>query len=140
MEHQGKGMAMGIAAAMATLRGKAGKALSAAWSWLSYWREVPWTLLALAGVVFGYYLIPQIDPTAGIDGWGDLWATGVAVLKGMVIAFSAWFCKDHFMVDLSSEDETLLMDRASRGEGIWVLLIERVTFFVWLLLWWSLVA
>lgn len=114
----------------------------AAWAWLVAlaveWREVPWTAVLVAGVVFAYYYIPRIDPTAGIDGFGDWFALGVNVLKIMVIAFTAWFCNDHFMVDLSVADEKTLLDRASRGgDALWVLIVQRVSFFCWLLFcWW----
>lgn len=104
-----------------------------------YWQEVPWALVALAGMVVAFYLLPRLDPSAGIDGWGRLWTLGMSVLVGQVVAFSAWWCKNHYMVDMSDEEEKLIMDRASRSNKAWtpllVIVIDRLTFFGWLLLW-----
>lgn len=106
---------------------------------LAYWKEVPWTVLCLLGLVIAFYLLPKFDPNSGIDGFGSLFGLGLGVVKGMVIAFSAWWCKAHYMVDPTDDEEKTMMDRASRGDGVWALAIERGSFFGWLLLWYYVV-
>ena len=59
----------------------------------------------------------------------------IGTAKAMLVAFGAWWCKAHYMVVPAAKDEETMMDRASRGEGQWALLIDRATFFGWVLLW-----
>ncbi len=108
---------------------------------VAYWKEVPWTVVLIGGVVAAYYAIPRIDPQSGIDGFGDWFAVGVKVLIGMVVAFSAWFCNDHYMLDLDDEREMQLLDKATKKwEALCALIVQRLCFFGWLFFWWYLVS
>lgn len=104
-----------------------------------YWQEVPTAAVAIIGLIIAFYMLPRFDPNSGIDGFGSLFSLGLAVVTGQVIAFSAWWCKSHYMVDPTDEEEKTMMDRASRGDGQWAFAIERASFFGWLVLWYLVV-
>lgn len=63
-----------------------------------------WLPPALALVFATFWLFPQIDPRAGIDGFGQLHAMLVNVVGGIVVCFSAWLTKRCYLGVLSDED------------------------------------
>ncbi len=48
-------------------------------------RLVGWMLAVLVVMAVAFYAIPRIDPSAGIDGWGALWAM-LQILAAMILA------------------------------------------------------
>lgn len=106
------------------------------------WQEVavsgPAALLLL---VLAYYTIPAVDPRAGIDGFGDLYATLLGVIKGIVVCFSAWWSKRTYLMDLSKEDETWLLNRSAQAPlALGVMVVDRLTWAGWLLFWWWVIS
>lgn len=84
-----------------------------------------WILLAL--VV--YYAIPRIDPTAGIDGWGGLWAAIITCMIAALSAFTAGtIIRTHFL-HLTDTDEKRLAEAGTRG-ALAIIALDTLRFLV----------
>lgn len=103
----------------------------------AHWAEIPWILVVLCLMVVAFYVLPRIDPRSGIDGFGDLFFFLIAIVKGMLITFGAWWCKKTYTHDLSKQDEITMLDRSSKnpGEIPWTLVIDRLEWVGWILFW-----
>ena len=63
-------------------------------NWIGRWQEpVVWLPLVLLVALVAFYLIPAIDPTAGMDGWGTLWAMLPVCVGIMLAGFFAWLLR-----------------------------------------------
>lgn len=71
-----------------------------------------WLPLLFVLLVIGYQVLPQIDPRAGIDGFGALWASGVTAFNAVLAGFITWFARQLYMLELTDEDERELIDHA----------------------------
>lgn len=89
--------------------------------WLDTWQEaVIWLPVALLITCVAYYLIPYIDPKAGIDGFGGLFNFLMQVVKGIGIFFLAWLTKRTYLACLDCEEEDQLAKDLKVGEdSIW---------------------
>lgn len=82
-------------------------------AWLHRWQEpVFWLPAAFLLLVAAYYVLPQIDPRAGIDGFGALWATGVTAFNALVAGFLAWLLRALYFLELTDASEGELLDHA----------------------------
>lgn len=113
--------------------------------WLKRWEDlVVWLPVAAVATYIGYLLIPVIDPRAGIDGWGDLWAALIAGFKGVLATFAAWRCKAVYGHDPTDDDEaalfalTLSPDPRRALTALATRLLDRLELAAWLALWVSL--
>lgn len=69
-----------------------------------YQEIIFWMPPAIALVFLTFWLFPQIDPRAGIDGFGQLHAMLVNVVGGIMVCFSAWLTKRNYLGTFSRED------------------------------------
>lgn len=77
------------------------------------WQEpVFWLPAAFVVLVGAYYLLPQIDPRAGIDGFGGLWASGITAFNVVLAGFLAWLLRTLYFRELTDADERELLDHA----------------------------
>jgi hypothetical protein len=120
--------------------------VSLKWSKAVYRRfiaEPVWSIGLLLLLVAAYFMAQRLDPNAGISK-ADIWATAVlmlvGVLKVIVLTFTASWCKDKYTKDLSDADEEILLDRVSaQGNGLWVLILDRLEWAFWLGFCWLVV-
>lgn len=88
---------------------------------LSNWQEpLLWLPIALALGIAAYYVIPSIDPRAGIDGWGAVWNYIVVTIAVLLAGFLAWLLHRTYFLELDDDDERELIDHAcgiERSEG-----------------------
>lgn len=107
---------------------------------ISRWQEYTWLLTVFAAAVIAYYVIPAIDPRAGIDGWGDLFHALVNTIKGIGAVALAWLCKSHFWHELERDDEARMAnhlehDASSYRATLTTLLLDRLGWLFWLAFW-----
>ncbi|MFO0293789.1 MAG: hypothetical protein ACK51F_10655 [Rhodospirillales bacterium] len=77
------------------------------------WQEpIVWLPGAFVLLIGAYYLLPQIDPRAGIDGFGSLWASGVTAFNVLLAGFLAWLLRTTYFRELTDTDERELLDHA----------------------------
>jgi len=106
---------------------------------LKAYQEIIFWLPPAIGMVFlTRWLFPQLDPTSGIDGLGQLNAMIVNLVGGIIICFSAWLTKrtyDHvfapeeiveahrYMIEasVSFEQKELLLYTRLVDIGVWAL-------------------
>lgn len=110
------------------------------------WQEpLIWLPCLVAVLTVAYYLIPAIDPRAGVDGWGAVWNMLPVVLAAVAAGFLAWLFKTLYFLELCDKDERELIDHAcgidrsitgeriGAGPATWhavaVLLMDRLTWF-----------
>ena len=75
------------------------------------WQEpIVWLPGAFVLLIGAYYLLPQIDPRAGIDGFGSLWASGVTAFNVLLAGFLAWLLRTTYFRELTDTDERELLD------------------------------
>lgn len=75
------------------------------------WQEpVIWLPTLFAGLIIAYYLLPQIDPRAGIDGFGGLWASGITAFNVALAGFLVWLLRTTYFLELTDADERELID------------------------------
>lgn len=80
-------------------------------AFVSRWQEpVFWLPAAFALLIGAYYLLPQIDPRAGIDGFGGLWASGITAFNVVLAGFLAWLLRTLYFRELTDADERELLD------------------------------
>ncbi|HZX79876.1 MAG TPA: hypothetical protein VFE72_02845 [Lysobacter sp.] len=100
--------------------------------WLKKWQDVLfWLPLTALVAIAAYQVIPLIDPRAGIDGWGDLFATLVAGIKGVLATIAAWRCKAKYWFEPGPADEAAWRARNAYG----VQILDRLEFAAWLAFW-----
>lgn len=103
------------------------------------WAEIPQFVVVGFGLVVVYYLFRRIDPDAGVDRldiWGRLAGVVVSLLVGLLVTFSAWWCKKTYTRDLSDKDEELLQQFAlTNWKAFWVLILDRVEWVLWIVFW-----
>jgi hypothetical protein len=81
---------------------------------LKRWQEpVVWLPLLIVLLVIAYQVLPQIDPRAGIDGFGALWASGVTAFNAVLAGFLTWFLRQLYTLELTDADERELIDHAA---------------------------
>lgn len=82
-------------------------------AFFSRWQEpIVWLPGAFVLLIGAYYLLPQIDPRAGIDGFGSLWASGVTAFNVLLAGFLAWLLRTTYFRELTDNDERELTDHA----------------------------
>lgn len=107
---------------------------------LDRWQElIIWAPIAAALLLAATILIPRFDPHAGVDGLGFLQGYAVLLLKGVAIVFMAWLCKRTYTVDMTDEQDRVLLDFALEGRWI-ALAIDRAEWAMWLLLWYAVMS
>ncbi len=79
---------------------------------LDRWQELLWLPALFALLVLAYYALPQIDPRAGIDGFGGLWASGVTAFNVVLAGFLAWLLRTLYFRELTDADERELLEHA----------------------------
>lgn len=124
---------------------------------LRRWQELYIWLPLLLGLLYAAYrIIPQLDPQAGIDGWGALWGMLMVVLAAVIAGFLAWLFEVTYSREISDAEERELTDHAcgidrsdqagqriGAGPATWqavaVLALYRLRWLVlWLALFWRL--
>lgn len=109
-------------------------------SFFSRWQDgVIWLPIAILLVVLATWLLPALDPRAGVDGPGFLQGFAILLMKGVLITFLAWMCKRTYTRDLTDEVEGEAWDLAGNGNP-WPLLIDRLEWAAWLLLWYVILS
>jgi len=77
------------------------------------WQEpVLWLPLLLLALLFAWYLIPAVDPRAGVDGFGSLWGQLVVAVAVVQAAFFTWLIRRSYFLELTDKDERELLDHA----------------------------
>lgn len=108
---------------------------------LGNWQDgLIWLPITILLVVLATWLLPALDPRAGVDGPGFLQGYAVLLMKGVLITFMAWLCKQVYTRDLSDNDETALLLQASDFRNPWPLLIDRLEWVGWILLWYMVLS
>lgn len=111
---------------------------------LSAWQDlIVWLPILVIATYFAYRVIPAIDPRAGIDGWGDLFAALVAAIKGIMATILAWLCKRLYWSEPEQDKERQWHDliertNTSRGDyraGLTLIVADRVEYLAWLAIW-----
>lgn len=77
------------------------------------WQELLWLPALFAVLVLAYYALPQIDPRAGIDGFGGLWASGITAFNVVLAGFLTWLLRTLYFRELTDADERELLDHAA---------------------------
>lgn len=74
-----------------------------------------------------YYLIPQIDPRSGIDGFGSLWNMIVVLIAIDIAALLTWLIFRAVFYDPSEAEEAQLLAQAKAGSltAVWYILGHR---------------
>ena len=96
---------------------------------LDDYQEVFRCVLYLLVLLPLYYLIPQIDPRSGIDGFGSLWNMIVVLIAVDIAALATWLIFKANFKDIDDGQETDLMCNAKAGSltAVWYLAIHRAT-------------
>lgn len=104
---------------------------------LHEWQEFLWAGALLALMILLFYAIPAMDPRAGIDGFGGLYALVVQLLAGVAITFMAWLSKRTYTFDLDDRAEAALFALAKRGDwhAFWLRATDRIELGAWLAFW-----
>lgn len=63
----------------------------------TYQELIVWMPPAVVLMVAAYYIIPHVDPTSGVDGFGQVYAMLVNVVGGIIVCFSAWLTKRSYL-------------------------------------------
>ena len=80
----------------------------------SRWQEpLVWVPVVLVVMLIAYRQIPEIDPRAGIDGWGSLWGMLLVLLAVLLAGFVAWLFRTTYHLELTDADERELIDHAA---------------------------
>ena len=83
-------------------------------AWLHRWQEpVVWLPLLFLALVAAYYVLPALDPRAGIDGFGSLFGLGLAAFEAIVAGFLAWLMVESYHHNPRDRDERELIDHAA---------------------------
>lgn len=83
-------------------------------AFVAEWQELlVWLPVALALALAAWYAIPHIDRTAGMDGWGALWAYLVTGIGVAVAGFLAWLIARTYHLDFDDDAERELIDYAA---------------------------
>lgn len=78
------------------------------------WQEpLFWLPAALLLLVCAYYVLPQIDPRAGIDGFGGLFAALLTAFNALLAGFLAWLLRSLYFLELPDAAERELLDHAA---------------------------
>lgn len=78
------------------------------------WQEpLFWLPAALLVLVCAYYVLPQIDPRSGIDGFGGLFAALLTAFNALLAGFLAWLLRALYFLELADPDERELLDHAA---------------------------
>lgn len=81
---------------------------------VSQWQElIVWLPFAVALALAAWYVIPHIDRTAGMDGWGALWAYLITGIGVAVAGFLAWLIARTYHLDFDDDTERELIDYAA---------------------------
>jgi hypothetical protein len=87
--------------------------------WVGRWQEpLVWLPVLLAVLLVAYYAIPRIDPRAGIDGWGALWASGVTVVNAAIAAFVTWLIRCTYFYERDDAADAEL-EKAAATSDTW---------------------
>lgn len=80
---------------------------------LARWQELlVWVPMVVGALLLAQWLIPQLDPRAGVDGWGALWGMLLVVLAAVLAGFLAWLLLSTYTLELTDRDERELIDHA----------------------------
>lgn len=104
----------------------------------NYQEIIFWLPPAIGMVFLTRWLFPQIDPTSGIDGLGQLNAMVVNTVGGIMVCFSAWITKrtyDRIFTDedIRGFDEKIISLDYSDADKKVLLAIRLVDLLVWVL-------
>lgn len=99
-----------------------------------------WLPIALVLVVLATWVLPIFEPRAGVDGPGFLQGFAILLMKGVLITFLAWMCKRTYTRDLNEADEKQLMYEAGYNRNPWPLLLDRLEWVGWLVLWYVVLS
>lgn len=110
-------------------------------SFFSNWQDgVIWLPVAILLVVLATWLLPALVPSAGVDGPGFLQGYAILLMKGVLVTFMAWMCKRTYTRDLGEDTERVLMQYAADDHNPWPLLIDRLEWVGWLVLWYVILS
>ncbi len=83
-------------------------------AFLRRWQEPTfWLPAAFVLLVAAYYVLPQIDPRSGIDGFGALFASLLTAFNALLAGFLAWLLRTLYHRELTDADEAELLDHAA---------------------------
>ena len=104
----------------------------------SYQEIIFWLPPAIGMVFFTRWAFPQLDPTSGIDGLGQLNAMIVNLVGGIIICFSAWLTKrtyDRIFTDddIRDFDDKIVSLGYSAADKKVMLAIRLLDILVWAL-------
>lgn len=105
----------------------------------SRWQEpLIWLPIAVGALLAARWYLPQLDPSAGIDGLGVLYGLASSVLTFAVAAFVAWLAQVTYGTDLTDEQRDALL-LCGTWQSFVVLALPWLQWFaVFILVWWKM--
>lgn len=84
------------------------------------WQEpLIWLPIAVAALFLSRWLLPQLDPAAGIDGIGFLYGLATFVVAFSVACFASWLTQVAYGTELTQEQEdALILDKSWRSLAV----------------------
>lgn len=112
-------------------------------AFLHRWQDLLfWLPLTVVVAYLAYLVIPAIDPRSGLDGWGDLFASLMAGVRGVLATIAAWACKSLYWHEPDAAEEArwrdLIAQDAVHGvawRGFAAQSLDRLEFAAWLAFW-----
>jgi len=107
------------------------------------WQEpLIWLPLLLLLLWLADWLLPQIDPDAGIDGPGFLYGLVQAMIAFAVAGFVAWIAQRTYGVSLSEEREEEVLGECRKGKvgSMFVIALPWIQWFLVFYLMWDKMA
>ena len=100
------------------------------------WQEVViWLPISIGALVFAGWLLPQVDPSAGIDGPGFLYGLSSILVTFSVAGFIAWLAQITYGTELGDDRKGDLITEARHGN--WCALCLLVSPWVqWMIVFW----
>lgn len=108
---------------------------------IANWQDLAiWLPLMLGLLLAATYLLPRADPMAAVDGLGFLQGYAALLVKGVLITFAAWMCKRTYTRDHDDNSEDLMWQQARDWGRVWPLVVDRLEWAMWLLLWYVILS
>lgn len=100
------------------------------------WQEpLVWLPVAIGALLAARYYLPQLDPSAGIDGLGVMFGLASFVLTFAVAAFTAWLAQVTYGTEVSDDQRDMLIERGNWADLLVLALPWAQWFAVFALVW-----